>query len=229
MAAFFTELLDGFLKADFLEMVHKKFHYGEEQLDTLIAVAEKMLPVMRKEAFWERGAEHSYGGGQGDSGVVCEEVVMSLGKGLDDLQEDYSRKGLLLESYILETLASELLLQGYNAYNRYVRMEGKWHVARYHFPGSEEGFPLEKIPEILEELSPQIVCNEAFYMQPKKSVVFKAELTQDVKRVCEGICIGCSSSKCPNRVKENLPGGRIGVRNLDLPLSYGYSRIFGRF
>lgn len=225
MAAFFTELLDDFLKADFLEMVHKKFHYGEEQLETLTAVAGEMLPVMRKEAFWVRGAEHNYGG----EDAVCEEVVMSLGKGLDELQEDYSRKGMLLESYMLETLASELLLRGYSAYNRHVRMEGKWHVARYHFWGSEEGFPLEKLSEILEALSPQIVCNEAFYMQPKKSVAFIAELTQDAKKVCEGICIGCGSVDCPNRVKEDAMGNRMTARSMDFPLSYGYSRILGRF
>ena len=229
MAAFFTELLDGFLKPDFLKTVHKKFHYGEEQLETLMAVAGEMLPIIRKEAFWERGAERSYGGEQGEPGMVCEEVVMSLGKGLDDLQEDYSRKGMLLESYMLETLASELLLRGYSAYNQYVRMEGKWHVARYHFPGSEEELPLESLPEILEGLSPQVVCNKAFCMQPKKSVVFIAELTQDATRVCEGICIGCGSADCPNRVKTDSPEGQLGARSMDMPLSYGYSRIFGRF
>lgn len=40
---------------------------------------------------------------------------------LDDLQESYHEKEQLSESYMLEALASELLLMGYGAYNRYVR------------------------------------------------------------------------------------------------------------
>ena len=227
MAAFFTELLDGFLKPDFLKTVHKKFHYGEEQLETLMAVAREMLPVIHEEAFWERGVEHSYGGAQGEPGMVCEEVVMSLGKGLDDLQEDYSRKGMLLESYMLETLASELLLRGYSAYNQYVRMEGKWHVARYHFPGSEEKFPLEILPDILGKLSDKVKCNSCFYMNPKKSVAFVAELTQDMAVHCEGICIGCGRKNCPNKIAENPAESRL-MAKADIPLNYGYGRIFGK-
>lgn len=198
MAVFFTELLDAFLEADFLETVQKKFHYGERQIEELMAVAEKMLPVMRKEAFWERGVAHSY---REDADTAYEDVVMSLGKGVDDLQEDYSRKGMLMEAYMLETLAGELLMKGYSAYNRYVRMNGPWHVARYHFPGSEEDFPLEMVPDILSRLDTRIRCNSSFYMKPKKSVVFMAELTRDETVWCEGICTGCSSMNCPNKVE----------------------------
>ena len=54
MAAFFSDLLDDFLGIDFLKKVHKKFHYTPEQMETLLAVAQEMLPRMRAEAFWER-------------------------------------------------------------------------------------------------------------------------------------------------------------------------------
>lgn len=229
MAVFFTDLLDGFLETAFLRSVQKKFHYGEEQFEALLAVAEKMLPVMRKEAFWERGAVPGFKEEQGDSGTACEAVVMSLGEGLDDLQEDYSRRGMLLETYMLETLAGELLMKGYGVYNSSVKTEGTWHVARYHFPGSDENFPLEMLPDLLGKLSERVSCNNYFYMKPKKSVVFVAELTQDQALWCEGICTGCNSVKCPNRIEENSYKKYINGAGADLPLNYGYSRIFGKF
>lgn len=229
MAAFFEELLDEFLEADFLRTVQKKFHYGKEQFQALAAVAENMLPIMREEAFWEKRETYSGLTKQEDSAVVYEDVVMSLGKGVDELQETYSDKGMLLESYMVETLASELLREGYSAYNKRVEAEGIWHVARYHFLGSEEEFPLERLPNLLENLTDQVSCNRYFYMEPKKSVAFVAELTQDQTVQCEGICVGCGRTDCPNKMEEVSHNSYLDRLAPDLPLTYGYSRILGRF
>ena len=51
------------------------------------------------------------------------------------------------------------------------------NVARYHFPGSEEDFPLEMVPKLLVGFPGQITCNTAFCMIPKKSVAFVAIIT----------------------------------------------------
>ena len=128
---------------------------------------------------------------------------------------------------MIEVLASELLLQGYAAYNRYIRKNTDWHVARYHFLGSEDDFPLEMLPDLLTELTPLITCNSAFCMLPKKSVAFIAELTQDDKVRCRGICVCCKNLNCPNRmVDDSLVEKRLSVLT-DMPLTYGYARIFG--
>lgn len=185
-----------------------------------------MLPVMREEAFWVRAA-YSMGNNpvQAESDdTAFEKVAMCLGKGVDLLQESYCNDGLLLESYIVEVLAGEILMCGYNAYNKYIAAHTARHVARYHFPGNEDSFPLEILPELLEDLTSKIICNSAFCMQPKKSVVFVSELTQDETVHCEGICAGCTNQSCPNRIKETDPGRK---RTPDVPLTYGYSRIFG--
>lgn len=229
MAAFFETLLDEFLEADFLRMVQKKFHYWEKQFDALAAVAGEMREIMQREAFWERGKTCCDRGAQEESDTVCEDVVMSLGKGLDELQESYTKRGLLLESYMLETLASELLRKGYAAYNRYVEADGTWHVARYHFLGSEDDFPLEMLPDLLKERTDLVSCNSSFYMEPKKSVAFVAELTQDQTVQCEGICVGCGRNDCPNRMEEESHRKYLDRFAPDLPLTYGYSRILGKF
>ncbi|MDE6014284.1 MAG: hypothetical protein K2H41_01095 [Acetatifactor sp.] len=224
MQAFFPELLDSFLDIKFIKKVCEKFHYEEINLSELQAVAGEMLPVMRSEAFWEVCAPWTWDCGE-KTDAVYEGVVMTLGKGLDCLQESYHKKGMLTESYMLEALASELLLHGYKAYNRHVREAGGWHVARYHFPGSEKSLPLEMLPDMLSRFSVQVSCNRAFCIMPKKSVVFLAELTQDETVRCEGICVGCGNVRCSNRMEEDAQMERIMT---DIPLTYGYQRIFGK-
>ena len=200
MEHFFSSLLDEFISWDFLEKTQKKFHFGEEQAPQIRTVAEEMLPLIREEGFWIRKA-YSLKNRQFDresDGYDC--VAVSLGHSVDFLQESYSEKGLLSESYMIEVLAGELLMRGYDAYNRYILEHTAQHVARYHFPGSEADFPLEMLPELLENLTGKIVCNDAFCMQPKKSVVFISELTKDAHVQCKGICIGCSSTSCLRQV-----------------------------
>ena len=229
MAAFFPEALDAFLSPDFLEGVRKKFHYGDTKTAAFQAVAQEMLPLMRAEAFWESRAFSGKNRQEGEcADAVYESVIISLGGGLDALQERYSEEGMLSESYMLEVLASELLLKGYGAYNRYVQENQDRHVARYHFLGSEEAFPLEMLPELLQESAGRIACNAAFCLIPKKSVVFISELTQDSKVQCESICVGCHNLHCSNRTEDDSPRGRMLTKMADIPLSYGYSRIFGR-
>lgn len=228
MAAFFPDALEKFLSSAFLEGVRKKYHFDETQASEFQAVAEEMLPLMREEAFWERKAFSGENQCQGEErGVIHEQVVMSLGNGVDCLQERYSERELLSQSYMLEELASELLLRGYAAYNRCVRKNTGWHVARYHFLGSEEDFPLEMLPDLLKELTPLVTCNSAFCMTPKKSVAFIAELTRDEKVRCRGICNGCNNLHCPNRMVDGgLVEKRLSVM-AGMPLPYGYARIFG--
>ena len=229
MADFFPDLLEGFPEKAFLEGVCRKYHYGKAQEVELKAVAEEMLPLIRREAFWESRESGSLNGKLKETaGAAYEAVIMSLGSSLDSLQESYHAKEQLSESYMLEALASELLLVGYGAYNRYVKEKGNWHVARYHFPGSEENFPLEMVPELLKGFQCQLTCNAAFCIIPKKSVVFVAELTQNEKIQCESICADCHNMHCPNRVERDFFRGRMLAKVADMPLNYGYSRIFGK-
>ncbi|MCM1046046.1 MAG: hypothetical protein NC417_11100 [Candidatus Gastranaerophilales bacterium] len=245
MQTFFPELLDGFWDKDFLKKVCEKFHYETSRLSELHAVAEEMLPFLRREAVWEVRAPWIWEDGQRPTGrggscghapwiredgeardAVYEGVVMSLGMSLDSLQERYHKEERLTESYMLEVLSGELLLQGYQAYNRHVEKSGDWHVARYHFPGSQKSLPLKMLPHMLSQFSAQVSCNEAFCMLPKKSVVFLAELTQDETARCEGICVGCQNVRCANRMEESAQMERAMT---DMPLTYGYQRIFGKW
>lgn len=206
--------------AVFLRSVCKKYHYQDEDYESLCSVAEAMLPLVR-EGLCMKHRLFAHG--------ESAEAVITLGAGPDKLQAEYTEKGSLSECYMVEALSSELLLQAYTVYNRYVADLTDYHVARYHFLGSEPEYPMDMLPEMLKRLDTQIVCNEAFCMVPKKSVAFVAELTKDKTVHCRGICTGCSSRRCPNRMDEGVNIGRLIADMTDVPMSYGYSRIFGRY
>ena len=231
MKACFADLPDKLVDIQFLKGVCKKYHYGDEGYDSLRSVAETMLPLVGKglcikhriSAHFEEVPENGR-----EEGSCFAEAVITLGEGPDKLQEAYAEKGYLSECYMVEALASELLLHAYTVYNTYVAENTSYHVARYHFLGSEAEYPMEMLPGLLERLEAPVTCNEALCMIPKKSVAFVAELTDDESVRCGGICIGCRSRSCPNRMDEGLNIGRLIADMTDLPMSYGYSRIFGK-
>lgn len=230
MRAFFTDLLETFTEEHFLRGVCGKYHYQDTDYQSLFETAERMLPLMREQACWNHRL-FELSGGQGIPAGRYTEAAFTLGKGLDLLQEEYAGKGALSECYMVEALASELLLQAYAAYNSRVAEETAYHVARYHFLGSEAAYPLSALPELLKRLEMPVSCNGAFCMIPKKSVAFVTELTAEETVRCPGICVGCkgpAGRSCPNRVEEGLQLGRLIADMTDVPLSYGYSRIFGR-
>lgn len=240
MRAYFEDLVNSFTSPAFLDTVRTKYHYQKDDMETLCLAAERMFSSIKEEAGWEYRvflssfAEQSREPLTSPSHIIEEpeealaEVSLTLGAGVDRLQEQYLSQGLLTEGYMVESLSSELLLQGYGAYNRAVEEETPYHVRRYHFLGSEAAYPIQQLKGLLQRLEMPVTCNEAYCMVPKKSVAFVAELTREQGIHCQGICVGCRSANCPNRMEEGLQLNRLIADMTDVPLSYGYSRIFGR-
>ena len=217
---FFGKLIEGMVEESFIKDICQKYHYEEPQLPVLGAVAVSMQERIRLDVQ------------AGRAGFSCEEqeklvgVCITLGAGIDALQEDYLRQGLLSEAYMTETIASELLLQAYPLWNEWVWEQEAQHVKRYYFPGSEAEYPLEALPELLQALQVPVTCTDAYCLLPKKSVAFYAELTEDSDAVCEGICLSCGSADCPNRM-ERQQRVHYPTDMTDRPFTYGYRRIFG--
>ena len=234
MQPLFSEITALCRNEQFLHSVMKKYHYDPEEYPNLKQLAEQMVPCLETEAGWQdRDFEETFP--EGERSFLA--VGITLGKGIDDLQENYLRNGLLTEGYMIEVLSSELLLKSYQTYTEWVAAHRELHVARLHFLGTESEtsdkklsnrLRLENLPVLLRELQLPVTCNEAYCMIPKKSVVFYAELTKDFFTKCAGICLGCGRRDCPNRMeeKENFPLRFADMT--DRPLSYGYARIFSR-
>lgn len=164
-------------------------------------------------------------------------VVMTLGRELDDGQNQLMEQGRMLEAYMLECFAVEALNYAYKVLEeRFYKKTGLW-FGRYRFPGS--GYPLEEAAVIVEAMGQQEVgCNEAFALVPKKSVAYVTSL-EKVSRT-EYLCEDCDRADCSNCVGgknkaadecvvkcEKVVEKRKTEENKQM-LNYGYQRIFGR-
>lgn len=182
------------LTSDFLEGVRERYHYEKKDMEQLGRVASDMVSCLK-------GQERTYfvpidGTGQekkGAGNTRAAAVIMTLGANIDLLQERYQRTNRMLESYMVESIGGELLMQGYGQLEEWIESRTGYHVAAYHFPGSEAEYPLEIIPELLSQAGQdRVTCNAGFCLKPKKSVVFLVELAAERTETCAGICGTCS-------------------------------------
>ncbi len=178
-----------------LTKVSQKYHYMEQDMETLCQVAEQMNRALHGQCgFWTDDI---------DTGVdndVTINVAMTLGAGIDKLQENYTALGNFVECYMAEVIAEELLLEAYTWFNDWVVANTDYHVKRYHFCEDGARLPLEQMRKILASTAcAEVTCNEAYCLTPRKSVVFRAELTTDANMICEGICAGCNNGYCANK------------------------------
>lgn len=203
------EKLNPAADASLLTEVMKKYHFTPDQWRAAERVAERLnMAVRQKAGFWY---------GQTRSGAVINSgrrseistaetggsrmltAALTLGHGVDELQEQYVQEGQLLECYMAEVLAGELLLLSYGLMNDRIKSMTGLYVAGYQFFGSGK-YPLEGMRAVLAELpGAEIICNETCCLIPKKSVVLLAELTADESVRCAGVCAGCDRTDCANR------------------------------
>ena len=178
-----------------LARVSKKYHYMEQDLETLCQVARQMNHALHGQCgFWTDDVNTAV-----DTDVTMN-VVMTLGAGIDKLQENYTALGNFVECYMTEVIADELLLEAYARFNDWVADNTDHHVKRYHFCGDGARLSFQQMRKILTSTAcDAVTCNEAYCLTPRKSVVFRAELTTDINMVCEGICAGCNNVYCANR------------------------------
>ncbi len=103
MHEYFRYIIKQCADRDFLKGVYRKYHYQGEDIELLVKVAEKMKPLMLKQAVWEHRLFQKL------PYEELAETVITLGSEIDMLQENYLRKSLLSEVYMMEALGSELL------------------------------------------------------------------------------------------------------------------------
>ena len=141
-------------------------------------------------------------------------VVLTLGKGVDRLQESYIEKEEYLKAYCVECLGLEFLLKAYDDLKMEVKKEGEY-IQQFLYPG--EQLPIEAMREIFLRTNPKdVTYNESFFIDPKKSVAMEVILTKEKEKESCGICEQCKNINCTSRkVRRELRGQ-----------NYGYQRIF---
>lgn len=139
-------------------------------------------------------------------------VLVTLGAGVDELQDACTKEGRLGESYMVECIAMELLGNAYEqSAERIHDHYGLW-IGGFDFLGST--VPIEEMETLFCILEPQEVSyNQAYMLTPKKTVAFYTDLTEKRQESYCNQCASCRNTKCAHRKAH---------------LTYGYQRIFGK-
>lgn len=182
-----TAVLSLCLTEDEQRELAERYHFDQAGLARMTILYQAVLPLLRPQTCFTIREQK----------VFC---VVTLGAGIDQIQEKCSREGALLDAYILDCIGSFLLEKAYQQINMLVFKESGLFLQDLSFPGSD--LPITKMQEILQNLTNKleklpISCNMACVLTPKKSVVFMAGLGE--KRQDCGICAMCSRVDCENR------------------------------
>lgn len=216
---------------DLRKLIHR-YRFSESDFSRLSAIFQALEPIVQPRAYyvWK----------QKEDPVTYEDyaiVFLSLGDGVDALQEVYLEREAVTEGYMIECLASELLSKAYKECVRLLQAErGKW-AEKIDFLG--DTYPLELIEGFYADFEGMpITFNAQYVLQPKKSVVFLLPMhpTQEGKEnaPCH-ICGNCKNTDCIFREKsdtdsvqaEEAAPLRKNLRSDTAGSTYGYQRIFG--
>lgn len=167
-----------------------RYHFSPDDLSVLRQMGNLAVKAADPAVYYEVSAERKR-----------MPVIVTLGSGIDELQDQYLQEESLLESYMIECISMELLHNAYAcAARRIYDCTGLW-ITNFKFLGDKA--PLHCMEEIFRRLIPQgIRYNQAYMITPKKTVVFYANLsTQHTGIPCQ-VCKECSNLSCPDRQAE---------------------------
>ncbi len=136
---------------EFINQVISKHHFSESDKERLVQVYQQIKMSMGPYAAYRINQKVT--GVQAIDDGPAAIVSMTLGAGVDRLQERYMRNGQLEEAYMLDCLASELLLQMYGEFNAAYARFHRRYVKRYVFIGDE--IPASAIPDLLRDIKGQ--------------------------------------------------------------------------
>ncbi len=197
------ETLQPYIADNTYEQMLSRYHFRSADEGKLRILTDQLL---------KKAAPAVYFGGKNPEAESRLAVLVTLGAGVDDLQEAYTLKEKLMESYMIECIAMELLQNAYEQtadiiYSHY----GHW-MGGFDFLG--DSVPVKRMEEVFAILQPEeISYNQAYMLLPKKTVAFYTTLTDSRKAAYCNVCSTCSHTKCIHR-KGNL--------------TYGYQQIFGK-
>lgn len=185
-------LLVELTKQDRIELA-ERYHFKESDLPEIDMLYDALYPLTDAEVCYRIWPELE----KGKRAAIC---VVTLGAGVDAMQEIYTQSEEMLQVYMLECLGSTMLEKAYKQVENILLLETGLHVSRYQFPGNET--PVEQVQDILGEMSVRmedmpVSCSEACVMSPKKSVVYIVGLEKEKADAC--ICDTCQKKDCAHR------------------------------
>lgn len=210
-----------------MDKLISRYHFQKTDKDMLKALCKSLTPLLDIHAYYLTDGNLE--------NVDIEQyaaVFLTLGDGIDALQDIYLRRNHVSEAYMLECIGLELLTKAYETFAGQVQMAMGKRAVRLHFLGDK--YPFTIMDEMRRQMGEiNISFNEQYNMTPQKSVAFLLELADTGETASElageeqlkhthnalchvhlaHICADCKNVDCEYRQKENY--------------TYGYQRIFG--
>ena len=206
----------------FIARIIEKYHFESSHMDMLTQIYYSILECATPHAIY-RINQWVTGDMLIDSNQAAVAAI-TLGEEVDELQEAYTASGKLLEAYMVDCIADEMLLYLYGEFNKIYERFHRRYVYRYVFVG--DSIPLSDMRDILIKIGGKdldtmdINANEFGVLTPSKSVVFYALISDNPSNRCGGICESCNNPEC------DYKAGSEKVKN-KITLNYGYQRILG--
>ena len=178
----------------------RRYHFNDNEKAEIIRVYRKLAP--RVHAIFHHIIEEDT---QGKKFAL---VVASLGRAIDEFQNNLLEKGNIQEAYIIDCLGLDLLSIAYEKIDEKLYESTGLYAGGYQFVGSD-AMPLETLPSIMRKLGQKkIRYNDAFVLVPKKSVVFRAPLFEQQQEK-HSKCSTCSAKNCVYRSCEYSGATRV--------------------
>ncbi|MEE1027134.1 MAG: hypothetical protein UH211_00440 [Agathobacter sp.] len=202
-------------KKDF-DIFLDRYHFSKGDIDDVKSLYKAINPLIAAEAFYSM--DNSNIDVAIDDFATC---FITLGFGIDSIQDVYIEQELVMESYIIDCLASELLSKAYTAFiDLFEKKTGKF-VSKIDFLGDK--YPIELVEKIYQNIKPEkIKYNKSFQLIPSKTVSMLLSLSNSKSNfdVCN-TCATCKNRDCSMRKEPYVVN--VGQNTS----TYGYMAIFG--
>ncbi len=170
----------------------RRYHFEEKDKKDILRLYRQVSPRVHAEFHYVLLDDNGTGTEDSDKKAV---VVVTLGQAFDEYQESFLRKGDIHKAYILDCLGLEILWAAYDEIDKKLYELTGRYAGNYVFAG-DCSLPISEIPRLLGMLGQKVVvCNEAYALVPKKSVIFEVPLLMDKKKK-HARCEACSNDKC---------------------------------
>ncbi len=182
-----------------IEELAAKYHFNNVDTEDIQSVYQEMKAVVKPIIYYEiAGVDKKLSFVEYEKYMV---VIASLGRSIDQLQETYMESEKILRAYIIECISLVMLQKLYQSLAIVINNKERLWVKTYDFLGDK--YSINMTEDIFSLLRPEdIVYNDALMLNPKKSVVYIAELTDNRDNSNCNICSNCKNWNCPNRIRD---------------------------
>ena len=183
------ETLQPYIAEDGYRQILPRYHFQEKEEDLIRSLTKQLYQVLDSATYFACKSPRE------ENRLA---VLVTLGSGVDHLQEAYTKAGQLTEGYMIECIAMKLLKNAYEqAADKIYSHYGRW-AGRFEFLG--EAVPIEALEEMFTILEPkEISYNQAYMLMPKKTAAFFTTLTENRQTAYCNFCQTCSHVKCVHR------------------------------